>query len=149
MTETLQHLVLEALELALGCFSDGDRAPFVMFDDESGQRNLVDFKSTDGVIDARLVESARQFVDSSTSVSRYAIVWDGLVTEDDRKIDAAIAEVGERGEPEAYLVAQKYKSIKKTRESKKLGKPMLVGTAPQRLAPAVRTANKVRARKKT
>lgn len=105
-----------------------------MFEDEAGDRHLVELRSADGVIDGRLVEGARELVGSSAEIGRYAIVWDGVVTDDDgQRTDAAVVEAGARGEPEAYLIAQKYTTRSESGEIERIGKPLLVGMAKQLL----------------
>jgi hypothetical protein len=37
----LQELVLEVLELAVGCFSEGEQNPFVIFHDRAGKSRLL------------------------------------------------------------------------------------------------------------
>ena len=132
MGKELQELVLEALDLAVGCFSEGEQNPFVIFQDEAGKSQLIDVKSADGVIDPRLVDDARRIVSEvMDQAQRYAIAYDGYLTTDGVKCDAAFVEAGERGEPEALVVAQCYRIKKRSKRVEKVGDPCIVASAKQ------------------
>jgi hypothetical protein len=126
----LQELVLEALDLAVGCFSEGEQNPFVIFHDRAGKSQLIDVKGADGNIDPQLVDDARRIVSEVIDQpQRYAIAYDGYLTTDGVKYDAAFVEAGERGEPEAFVVAQCYRVKKRKKGVEKVGNPLIVASA--------------------
>jgi hypothetical protein len=134
MGAELQRLALEALDLAVGCFCEGDQNPFIIFEEEDGKSHLIDVQSADDVIDPRLVEDARQFVSNDlVDALRYAIAYDGYLTLDGAKCDAAFVEAGERGEPKAFVLAQRYRLKKRKKGFEKVGRPVIVATADQLL----------------
>jgi hypothetical protein len=126
--------VLEALELGFGCFGDGNRTPFILIDDEDGQRHLVDVTSADGTIDEALVRLARKTVRETFPMAvRYAIVWDGYLTTDDSKCDAVFAEAGARGDARATIFAQQYKQAQRSKTLRKVDAPIAVKRTTQLL----------------
>ena len=132
MGQTLQQLVLEALDLAVGCFSDGEHNPFIIFHDNAGKSHLIDVKSADGNIYPELVDDARRIVsEGADQPQRYAIAYDGYLTTDGVKRDAAFVEAGERGDAEAFVVAQCYRIKKRTKGVEKVGDPAIVASAKQ------------------
>ena len=130
-----QELALKALDLALDCFSAGEHNPFILFVDESGQGQLVEVKDTEGNVNDKLVEMARQMVAETigTKAQRYAIAYDGYITIDGERTDAAFVEAGERGDPEAFLIAQRYRVKKRSKKPEKRGKPLITGPGRQLL----------------
>jgi hypothetical protein len=74
----LQTLALDALDLAVESFSDGDQCPFVSFIADQGQTIHLDVRSAAGRIDASLVDEARSLVRALDMAARYAIAWDGV-----------------------------------------------------------------------
>ena len=132
MGDELQQLVLEALDLAVGCFSDGEHNPFVIFHDDTGKSHLIDVKSADGNISPELVDDARRIVsEAADQPQRYAIAYDGYLTTDGVKRDAAFVEAGEQGDTEAFVVAQCYRIKKRPKGVEKVGDPVIVASAKQ------------------
>lgn len=135
LSEELQELALEAVELALECYSEGDHSPFILFEDESGESQVIDVKSADGNITPELVENAKRVVAESLSdgALRYAIAYDGYWTNEEGKSDAVIVEAGERGEPNAWRIVQTYRVQKRSRKATRTSPPELYGPAEQLL----------------
>lgn len=129
----LQQLPLEALVAAVDSFTNGEQRPyvFVFFVDETGQGHTVAIADKEGSVDPNLVESARQAVSQGFGqlARRYALAYDGYLTTDGERSDAAIVEAGERGEPEAFLIAQRYRVKKRSRKIERIGPPEILGTA--------------------
>jgi len=95
----LWELASEALDLAVDCFAAGESNPIVLFDDRSGQRPMVDVKDDQSNVTPELVQAARGVVSEGvgTAAQRYAIAFDGYLTTDGERLDAAFVEAGERG----------------------------------------------------
>jgi hypothetical protein len=122
----LNELALEALNLGFGCFSDGDRVPFVMIDDQD-TRHLIDFQSVNQTSDRDLVAAARDTVAQTfPKAHRYVLVWDGYLTTDDVKRDAVFAEAGEHGGKQAIIFAQPYRPKNRGKTLERIGEPLAV-----------------------
>lgn len=132
----LWKLALEALDLAVDCFAAGESNPMVLFDDESGQRHIVDVKDAQGNITPELVEAARGVVSEGVGAAaqRYAITFDGYLTNDGERLDAAFVEAGERGQAQAVMIAQNYRIKKRSGKAERVGQPVLVQAAEQLLS---------------
>lgn len=100
----------------------------VVFIDGSGQRHLVDVRSAEGDVTPGLVDAAREVVSKGvgTSALRYAVTFDGYLTTDGKRGDAAFVEAGERGRPEGLLFAQRYRVRKRTQRVERVGQPQLL-----------------------
>jgi hypothetical protein len=130
----LQRLALESLDFAIECFCAGEHHPRIIIQDEAGQFHTIVLKSADSVVDPQLVEDARQLVSESRDQAlRYTIAYDGYLTTNGVKCDAAFVEAGERGELEAFVLAQRYRLKKRKKGFEKVGQPVIVATADQLL----------------
>jgi hypothetical protein len=129
----LQDFALEAIDLAVDCFAAGEHNPFILFVDERGRTQLVDVKDAEGNITPQLVEGARHIVSQGIpeTASRYAIAYDGYLTVDGERTDAAFVEAAERGDREAVLIAQQYRIKKRSKKPERIGPPTVVGSAEQ------------------
>jgi hypothetical protein len=135
VSDELWELVAEALDLGVDCFAAGESNPFVLFVDGSGQRHMVDVKDAQGNVSPQLVAAARGIVSKGVpaSAQRYALAFDGYLTTDGERLDAAFVEAGERGQPEAMVFAQCYRVKKRSGKVERVGRPQLVQTAEQLL----------------
>ncbi len=61
----------------------------------------------------------------------YAIATDAFVRQNDERLDAVIVEVGRRGEPAAYVVAQPFE--RSVGNAQRVGNPLPLGTRPSEL----------------
>jgi len=130
----LQRLALEALDLAVGCFCAGENYPRIIIEDEAGEFHTIVLKGAEVVTDPGLVDDARRLVSEGLDRPlRYAIAYDGYLTSDGERCDAAFVEAGERGQPEAFILAQRYRLKKRKKGFEKVGQPVLVATAVQLL----------------
>ena len=109
MSPGLKAWAARALELGLGWFSGGNLTPFILFDDASGQGQLVDLQNVSGVVGPELVEVGRAIIRDFEPGQFYALGWDGFLTTAGIRQDAVFAEVGASGEVLAYVFAQRYK----------------------------------------
>ena len=136
VSDKLWELASEAFDLAVDCFAVGKSNPIVLFDDSSGQRHMVDVKDAQGNVTPELVEAARGVLSESASAAaqRYAIAFDGYLTVDGKRLDAAFVEAGERGQPEAVVFAQHYRVKKRSGKVERVGRPILVQAAQQLLS---------------
>lgn len=128
ISRSLCRLANEVLGLAVDCFAAGEQNPFVVLVDEKGRRRLVDIKDATGSIGPHLVELARRTV-RDVGAERYAIAFDACVDTGGAKRDTAVVEIGERNNPEAYLVGQRYRLTKTRKGFQKLGSPILLAPA--------------------
>jgi hypothetical protein len=135
ISDELWGLVSSALDVAVDCFAAGEQNPFVLFVDKSGQRHMIDVKDAEGNVTPQLVESARSIVSESVGATalRYAVAFDGYLTVDGERSDAAFVEAGERGQAEAVVFAQRYRVKKRSRKVERVGRPTLVQQARQLL----------------
>jgi hypothetical protein len=129
----LKRLAFEAIALAVDCFAAGEHNPFILFVDASGQTQLIDVKDAGGNITRQLVEEARRIVSQSIprTAKRYAIAYDGYLTIDGERTDAAFVEAAERGDREAVLIAQRYRVKKRSKKPERIGSPTIVAPAEQ------------------
>ena len=58
----LVKMFIQALDLAVDCFSSGDHNPFIVYVNKSGDSHLIDVEDIEGNIDANLVEAAREII---------------------------------------------------------------------------------------
>jgi hypothetical protein len=135
VSDELWGLASEALDLAVDCFAAGESNPIVLFVDGAGQRHMVDVKDAQGNVTPDLVESARGIVSEGVGASArlYAVAFDGYLTTDGQRLDAAFVEAGERGQPEAVVFAQRYRVKKRSGKVERVGRPELVQAAAQLL----------------
>ena len=135
VSNDLWGLVSSALDLAVDCFAVGEQNPFVMFVDLSGQHHMVDVKDVQGNGTPQLVDTARGVVSRGVAAEalRYAIAFDGYLTTDGKRTDAAFVEAGERGASGAVVFAQPYRVKKRSRKAERVGRPVLVQEAEQLL----------------
>lgn len=130
ISKDLQALAIEALDLGLGCISDGDHAPFVMLLDADGKNHLLNLESTTVILDENLVAAGRDLIRSfSTTGHLYALIYDGYLTTDGEKQDAVFVEAGKRGAAKAFIFAQKYKQRQCSKAFLRLGEPIVVSDA--------------------
>jgi hypothetical protein len=136
VSDELWELAAEALDLAVDCFAAGESNPIVLFVDGSGQRHMVDVKDAQGNVTPQLVEAARGVVSEGVGASaqRYAVAFDGYLTTDGERLDAAFVEAGERGQPEAVVFAQRYRVKKRSGKVERVGRPELVQVVEQLLS---------------
>jgi hypothetical protein len=109
----LLRWVCEALELGLGCLSDGDHAPFVLLQLADGQRHLLNLEEVSGVINEELVDLGRELIQGFEDGEIYGVVFDGYLTSDSGKQDAVFIEAGRRQDAHAFIFAQPYKPRKR------------------------------------
>ena len=135
VSDDLWGLASEALDLAVDCFAAGESNPIVLFVDGSGQRHMVDVKDAQGNVTPQLVETARNVVAEGVGAAArlYALAYDGYLTTDGQRLDAAFVEAGERGQPEAVVFAQRYRVKKRSGKVERVGRPELVQAAAQLL----------------
>lgn len=135
VSDELWGVASEALDLAVDCFAIGESNPIVLFVDEAGQRHMVDVKDAQGNITPQLVETARGIVSKGFGASArlYAVAFDGYLTTDGQRLDAAFVEAGERGQPDAVVFAQRYRVKKRSGKADRVGRPELVKVAAQLL----------------
>jgi hypothetical protein len=130
----LVTMFIEALDLAVDCFGSGDHTPFILYVNESGDSHFIDVEDVKGNVDANLVEAAREIVSNiGEKGQRYVLAYDSYLTTDGVKTDAAIVEAGEKGAPDAFIVAQRYRVKKRSREPEKIDKPAIIGSTKQLL----------------
>jgi len=136
VSNELWELASSALDLAVDCFGGGESNPIVLFIDESGQRHIVDVKDVQGNVTPQLVDSARGMVAKGIGAAalRYAVAFDGYLTTDGNRLDAAFVEAGERGQSEAVVFAQRYRVKKRSGKVERIGRPELVQAAEQLLS---------------
>ena len=136
VSDELWELASSALDLAVDCFAAGESNPIVLFIDESGQQHIVDVKDAQGNVTPQLVDSARGIVAEGIGASalRYAVVFDGYLTSNGVRLDAAFVEAGERGQPESVVFAQRYRVKKRSGTVERVGRPKLVQAAKQLLS---------------
>jgi hypothetical protein len=125
IAKSLQKWALDALELGFGCFSDGDRTPFILLIDQNGKRHLIDLKTVSGKIDESILDQGRNLIRGLKPARMYALVWDGYLVGDDIKQDAVFAEAGQMRGARAYIFAQPYKQKKPSKKLEKLGPPFV------------------------
>ena len=136
VSDGLWELVAEALDLAVDCFAAGESNPIVLFVDGSGQRHMVDVKDAEGNVTPQLVETSRGVVAQGfgAAAQRYAVAYDGYLTTDGERLDAAFVEAGERGQSEAVVFAQCYRVKKRSGKVERVGRPEMVQAAEQLLS---------------
>lgn len=145
ISSRLEQWAIEALELGFERFSAGDHQPFIVAVDEDAEHHLVEVRSTSGQVDADLIALARELVSSAFATAQsYAIVWDGLLTTDERKEDAVIAEAGVSQAKQAYAFAQVYQVKKRSKKLEQVGDPIVAETAKQLLRSRQRTVKRAR-----
>ncbi len=146
ISRQLYKLANEALDLAVDCFAAGEHNPFIILVDAKGRSHLLDIKDATGNIGPHLLAQARRVV-SDVGPKRYAIAYDAYLTTDGAKRDAALVEIGERDNPDAFVVAQRYRPQKALKGFRKLGHPTLVASAdPLLLKPSSRTRRRLSSR---
>ena len=129
--EELQQLVLQAIDVGIDAFTNGESDPFVFFVDGAGESHTVVIAADEGTEGSDLVAIARQTVSQGLGqlAQLYALTYDGSLTTDGEKFDAVFVEAGERGEAVASLIAQRYRVKKRSRRAKKVGAPTIVDSA--------------------
>ena len=132
----LQTLASEAIDLALDFFSAGEQNPFILLVDELSKNTFIDVKDVEGNVSVQLVDMAKQIVSkvSVRSTQRYVIAYDSYVTMDGVRTDAVIVEAADRGDPDAFLIAQRYRVKKRSKKPEKIGSPVIIGSAGQLLS---------------
>lgn len=124
---TLEAWVDEALNLGFGSFNDGDHVPFILWEEASGKQHLINLETTDGEINAEIVEAGRDLIRQFAGGKFYALVWDGFLTTARNRQDAVLVEVGEC-DGESFVIAQRYKQSRSGALSK-VGKPIIAAEA--------------------
>jgi hypothetical protein len=82
----------------------------------------------------RAMAEARTFASKlASSVTVYAIAYDGFITVDGNKYDAIIVHGAERGKGDAYLLAQRYRPAKAGSPIEAIGNPAYLGREPSPL----------------
>lgn len=136
LSPELETLSLLALEHGFNSISDseGPLVPFTIIEGPDGQE-LHRFVVGDFELELSVEAAQNSIASSRAELSRYAIAWDGYVTEPGRKTDAILVEAGERGT--AVLLAQRYGPLEPDAEGKLvracLGDPVMLGQVPSRL----------------
>jgi hypothetical protein len=89
----------------------------------------------EGVDGSDLVDVARHTVAEGIGQVAHlcALAYDGYLTTDGERTDAAFVEAGERGQPEAFLIAQRYRVKKRSGKVERVGQPTIIGGAEQLL----------------
>src|ERR1035437_1293069 len=105
----LEAWARRALNLGLNWFGGGNHSPFILLDDASGRKHLIDLQNFSGVVGPDLVEAGRAIIRDFEPGQFYALGWDGFLTTGGIRQDAVFAEVGAAGEVLAYVFAQRYK----------------------------------------
>ena len=133
--EELQRLALEAVEAALAAFTGDEPYPFVFFVDGEGQAHTIVIAPKQGSDGSDLVDVARHTIAEGIGqvAQLYALAYDGYLTTDGERSDAAFVEAGQRGQPEAFLIAQRYRVKKKSREAERVGPPTIIESVQQLL----------------
>ena len=108
VSEELQQLALQAIDVAVVAFTSGEPNPFVFFVDGTGESHTIVVATEEGTEGSDLVAIARQTVSEGIGqlAQLYALAYDGYLTTDGERFDAVFVEAGERGEAEASLIAQ-------------------------------------------
>lgn len=104
----LNDIMFLALDHGMESIADnsGPLIPMVFTENQKGERTLQRFV-TEQLEEG--VEKAKQFVEQNkSSLDRYAVAWDGLVTVQGRKWDAILVEAGDRFQDAGYLMCQRY-----------------------------------------
>ena len=122
-SEELAQFMFKTLDLAVFYIKDGVEPPTLFTDDKIAMR----FKGKDSV---KEVEAAKKYVAQLPDTSQmYAVVYDGYVTLDDKKQDAIMLEVGERGTDLGAVFGQRYQPKETVPEGFKLiGNPGYLGS---------------------
>ena len=124
--EAFHAFVMEALDLAFGCFAKGDNIPFVVLGQPDGRRDLVELKPTNGTVGAKLIELGRELIVTFDDAEIYGLLFDGYYTDDaGTKTDAVIMEAGQRGHAEGHVFVQRYTVDEAAQQHRKVGQPML------------------------
>lgn len=133
--EELQHLALQAVEAALDAFSGDEPYPFIFFVDTTGQAHTIVIAPDEDGHGSDLVDVARRTVAEGISqlTQRYALAYDGYLITDGKRSDAAFVEAGDRGQPNAFLIAQRYRVKKRSKRVERLGHPTIIDAAEQLL----------------
>jgi hypothetical protein len=108
--ERLLQLIFVALEHGVGSVkgSDGPLIPFLMAEDEAGQRSLSRFLTGSGPNEAR--QHALEAVGRlPAEPRRYAVAADGQVTIGAGQFPAIIVEAGERGAGGGFVFVQRFR----------------------------------------
>ena len=122
----LDMLVKEALDLGLGCFEEGDSAPFIILV-ANDEKKLLELQNAEGQINDALVDAGRDIVRQFAGAGQYyCLVWDGYLTLDGKRLDAAFVEAAAANESRACLFAQRYRQLKSGKLSK-VGKRLAIG----------------------
>lgn len=131
----LQHLALEAVGAALEAFTGEEPYPFVFFVDGEGQAHTIVIAPREGSDGSDLVDVARHTVAEGIGqvAHLYALAYDGYLTTDGERIDAAFVEAGERGQPVAFLIAQRYRVKKRSGKVERVGQPEIISELEQLL----------------
>jgi len=123
------------LDLACDRFAAGESNPIVMLVVESGQTHIIYVEDIQGNVTPQLVDNARHVVSEGFGklARLYAVAFDGYLTTDGERSDAAFVEAGERGQPEAVVFAQRYRVKKRSGKVERVKRPLLVEATNQLL----------------
>jgi hypothetical protein len=108
----------------------GPLIPFVItvINDQKSLYRYVADNVADGV------EEAKKSISSLPGeVQGYAICYDAYIHIKDQKFDAIMVELGERGQSQAYLFAQRYKPKSFMSAFSTIGNTLFIENVPQRL----------------
>ena len=129
-SRALSDLIFLALDQGITRAERGGRRVSFVFAERGGDREMHRFDARDP--EAGLA-GARETVDHlPRMVLRYAIAHDGFVTLDGERCRAILVEAGERGQPEAYLYAQRYTPRALFRRLRIVGSETYLGTTTNR-----------------
>ena len=128
VSDSLWQLVSGLLDLAVDCFAAGESNPMVHFIDQEGKSHMIDIKSASSNVNPQLVEKARSIISEGfgETVQCYAVAFDGYLTTDGRRVDAAFVEAGERGQAQGMVFAQRYRLKKRLGKVERVGRPVFV-----------------------
>lgn len=108
MSAAFEHWIGEAIELAVGCYGDGDEAPILLGEGRAEKRHLVELQVA-GEVDGNAVwDVARELVDKKWL--RYAIVVSGYYKAGRSRKPAILLECADRSMPEAIVLAQPFRT---------------------------------------
>lgn len=134
--EEFEQWLVGAIDLALGCYAEGDEAPFLVGLDGLGQQHLVEIQ-VEGEVDGDSIwKLGRELV--AEDWRRYAIVMSGFYSAGSAKKPAVIMECAECDMPEAVILAQPFRQKKRPPSCERAGDIVIIDRPPNLLKSAKR-----------
>jgi hypothetical protein len=104
--------------------SNGPLIPFAIIESGDGKRVLMRFTTGQNPEEAR--HHARAHVAQTTDCVRYAVVADGIVTEQNARMPVVMAEVGQRGDLHGFSFIQRFTSTPEFRFGQPIRNPSII-----------------------